>query len=99
MNFPQRGKNRLPIQKKINTKNGEEFRSINKLPSYEKILEIIVKEQLQHYIDENEILIKPQSGFRRGHSCETALNLLINDWKQLNDGGNITIVLFLDFKR
>lgn len=88
-----------PIQKKINTKKSEEFRPINKLPVPEKILESVVKEQLQLHIDRNNILIDEQSGFRRENSCESALNMVISDWKELDDKGEVIIVLFLDFKR
>lgn len=89
----------IPIQKKIGTRKCDEFRPINTLPSYEKLLECEVKDQLQNYIDSNEILAIEQSGFRKLHSCETALNLVISDWKFLRDEGNITIVVFLDLKR
>lgn len=89
----------IPIQKKTGTRKCDEFRPINTLPSYEKLLECEVKDQLQKYIDCNEILAVEQSGFRKLHSCETALNLVISDWKYLRDDGNTTIVVFLDLKR
>lgn len=89
----------IPIQKKTGTRKCDEFRPINTLPSYEKLMECEVKDQLQKYIDSNEILAIEQSGFRKLHSCETALNLVISDWKYLRDDGNTTIVIFLDLKR
>jgi hypothetical protein len=51
------------------------------LPIYEKILESIVKSQLQKYIYENNILVEEQSGFREHHSCESAISNVINEWK------------------
>jgi len=51
----------------------EEFRPINKLPVYEKLLEIMVHKQLVIYLENNNLLEKGQSGFRAKHSCETAL--------------------------
>lgn len=42
------------------------------LPTYEKIIEKLANEQLQKYIDENEIMSENQSGYRKSHSCETS---------------------------
>lgn len=99
--FPESWKEAIimPIQKKPRTKKAEEYRGINTLPVYEKVLENVVKGQLLDYINQHKILINEQSGFRKGHSCESALNFVICEWKQFDDIGNITIVLFLDFKR
>lgn len=43
----------------------------------EKVLEILVKKQLENYVNENNILVECQSGFRKIHSCETAINYVI----------------------
>lgn len=72
----------MPIQKKPRTKKAEEFRGINTLPVYEKVLENVVKNQLLEYIEHHKLLIAEQSGFRKGHSCESALNFVICEWKQ-----------------
>lgn len=99
--FPTEWKNSLisPIQKVNNTKNAAEFRPINVLPMFEKIIEKIVYLQLMKFIDKNKILIPEQSGFRENHSCETALQNVINEWKQNCDKKEKIGVVFLDFKR
>lgn len=51
----------------------EEYRPINILSVYEKVLELVVKEQLLEFQNVNNILSEEQSGFRKGLSCETAL--------------------------
>jgi len=58
----------VPTQKVARTMNCAEFRPINMLPVYEKICEIAIKNQLIKYIEQNNILIKQQSGFRKSHS-------------------------------
>lgn len=88
-----------PIEKVRGTINPEEFRPINSLPTYEKVIEIIVKKQLDNYINENNILMRNQSGFRKLHSCESALNLVIEQWKQELDKNHVILCLFLDLKR
>lgn len=77
----------------------EEFRPINMLITLEKLLESIVKEQLIDYIETNELLSLYQSGYRKLHSCETSLNLVISKWKELRDKNYSIICVFLDLKR
>jgi len=72
--FPDEWKESIvvPIPKIGGTIKIEEFRPINKLPVYEKVLEILARKQLVEYLDKND-LFSGQSGFRAKHSCETAL--------------------------
>lgn len=88
-----------PVPKVKNTTKCNEFRPINVLPIHEKLLEYTVHEQLMKYVNENEILLKTQSGFRANHSCETSLNLVLTTWKESIDRGDIVVAVFLDFKR
>lgn len=87
-----------PIQKVHKTKRCEEFRPINTLKTCEKILEKVVKEQLYKYMEDSSILSKYQSGFRKKHSCETAVNYVVNRWKSI-EKNNKMMAIFLDFKR
>jgi exonuclease III len=89
----------VPIQKIAKTVECSEFRPINMLPVPEKILEIIIKNQLSNYIENNRILIKQQSGFRRNHSCETSLNIVLKRWKEDIDKNKVIVAVFLDLKR
>lgn len=73
-----------PIPKTSNPTMAEDFRPINMLPVIEKIIEIVVKNQLLAFIEENNLLIAQQSGFRKKHSCETAINLMLSDWIMAN---------------
>ena len=69
------------------------------LPNYEKILEGVVKQQLNNHMDNNKIVINEQFGFRKNHSCETAINMIQMDWKNEIENGNVVIAVFLDLKR
>lgn len=89
----------VPIQKIPLTKKCEEFRPINMLPVYEQILEVIVKDQLQEFLESNNTLSYNQSGFRNKHSCETALNLVLANWKSELDLNKSVVGVFLDYKR
>ena len=89
----------VPIEKINNTNKSWEFRPINTLPSPEKLLEIVVYNQLMDYFNNNNLLLVNQSGFRAKHSCESALQLTITEWKYELDKGNYTVAVFLDLKR
>lgn len=64
---------------------------------HEKVLELIVKKQLDKFIEDNKILIEYQSGFRKGHSCETAIQA--DQWKVTISSGKMISVIFMDLKR
>lgn len=88
-----------PSPKIPGTIKGEEHRPINSLPSYEKVIEGIVKNQLEEFTNKNQIIIDEQFGFRETYSCELALNELIWNWKNSIDEGCIIVAVFLDLKR
>lgn len=89
----------IPLRKVARTICCEEFRPVNTLPAIEKILEKIIYNQLEKYIRENNILSRFQSGFREKHSCETALQCVIGEWKEYRDKRLSIVVVFLDLKR
>lgn len=99
--FPDCWKNStiVPVPKIPRSIKCSDFRPINQLPLPEKLLEIVVKEQLMEYINSNDILIHQQSGFRKNHSCETALNLVVADWTTKLEDKKIIVAVFIDLKR
>lgn len=88
-----------PVPKVNQPKNAEDYRPVNMLPTMEKLIETVVKDQLISYIETNNILTKFQSGYRERHSCETALNLVLAKWKEISSNGDIILAVFLDLKR
>ena len=90
----------VPIPKVPNTNLAEQLRPVNMLPFCEKILELVVYNQIIDYVNSNNILCTYQSGFRGKHSCETALQLVISEWKHLLDKSAVGIcAVFIDLKR
>lgn len=99
--FPENWKTStiVPIPKIKNPREPQDCRPVNLLPLYEKILEIILYEQLIDYIERKNVICENQSGFRKKFSCETALQLVLSKWRSEANKGNITIAVMLDFKR
>lgn len=90
----------VPVPKVPNTNKLDQLRPINMLPFCEKVLEIVVYNQLIKFITSNNILYNYQSGFRNSHSCETALQLVVSDMKSILDTTGVGIcAVFIDLKR
>ena len=63
------------------------YRHISILPISSKLIEKFMQIHLMHYLNTFDVLHKFQSGFRSGHSTETALTLMTEGWlKAINDG-------------
>lgn len=89
----------VPVPKKQKARNPIDFRPINTMISCEKLLEKTVKDQLVNFVESNDLLSHCQSGYREKFSCESALNLIMNKWRERIDRDEWVVVVFLDFKR
>ena len=73
------------------------YRPISILPTLSKIIEKHVHESFLLYLNNYKLLCETQSGFRKHHSCETALVHMIDKWLgALNEGKYVGCVM-LDF--
>lgn len=89
----------VPISKVSKPTKMCDFRPINLLSVIDKILEIIVCEQLREYFESNGLLYSGQSGFRNKHSCESALQYVCAVWRKNLSESKITLSVFVDLKR
>uniref|UniRef100_A0A8C6ML89 Reverse transcriptase domain-containing protein n=1 Tax=Nothobranchius furzeri TaxID=105023 RepID=A0A8C6ML89_NOTFU len=72
------------------------YRPISKLPFLSKVLEKVVYLQLTEFLHANDICEKFQSGFKKGHSTETALLRVLNDILLATDSGDFEVLVQLD---
>lgn len=85
---------------KINTPEGYgDLRPISILPVLSKILEYIIKHQIVEHVENNDVLPCTQSGFRKGHSCATALLNVTDYILRATDSGLSTVLVLLDYSK
>lgn len=89
----------IPIAKVSGTIDCDKFRPINMMPLCEKLLECVVKTQLELFLEANDIIVDLQSGFRAKHSCETSINLILQIWKSELEQNKKVVAVFLDLAR
>jgi len=65
----------ISIPKIEKLKKASEYRPIN----IWKVLELVVKEQIKKYLQDNNIITEHQLGFKKNHSCETAIQTVFDD--------------------
>ena len=72
------------------------FRPVSNLPFLSKIIERVVYKQLNRHMDNNNLIIDDQSGYKKGHSTETLLIKITNDLLIASDNNTATVLLLLD---
>src|SRR5215813_12530228 len=75
----------MPIRKISNPKTTSDFRPITKVSTLSKILEKIAFEQLNAYIEFNNLLSEKQFGFRKKKSIDSLLLYLTFEWRSQLD--------------
>lgn len=91
--------NVTPVPKVANPETVKDLRPINILPVLSKILEGILNVQLREHLESNGVLPLTQSGFRKGHSCCSALLNVTDDIFAACDNGYVTVLVLLDYSR
>ena len=64
-----------------------------------KLLEDIVCSNIMTHLDGYKLLSDRQHAFRKGHSCETQLTTVINDWAKILDNRGQVDTFILDFEK
>ena len=74
----------------------EEYRPISNLSVLSKLLERIVVRQLMTYLTDADLFPPLQSGFRPGHSTESAVLCVLSDILLAVDRGDFAALVLLD---
>lgn len=74
-----------------------QFRPISNANFLLKIISSACCEQLTEYLEDNELISEHQSGFRRNHSCTTAMLNMTEGFHRSIANGKCIILVLLDF--
>jgi hypothetical protein len=89
-----------PLFKKGDATSCDNYRGISVLSPFAKIFERIMSNHILSYFSSNNLFCANQHGFRRGFSCETALQQsILDDWKSHLDNKETVLSLFVDFRK
>jgi len=88
-----------PLYKKGNKLTTANYRPINMASVPGKILESIVKDALLEHLEENNLLLKSQHGFRSKKSVTTCLLDYLDDVTKCVDDGNPWVTFIGDFAK
>ena len=88
-----------PIYKRGSKTDVNNFRPISVLPILNSIYERHVSSCMTTYLDENNLIYELQSGFRRLHSCQTALTKVVDNWLTAINRNDMVGTVFLDLSK
>ena len=99
--FPEMWKlaNIIPIPKVKDPKECKDYRPVSILCVLGKALEKIVHKQVTEFMNAHNLFTLNQSGFRKGHSTETALLKVTDDIRRAIDKRLLTLLLLLDLSK
>lgn len=99
--FPSEWRKALvtPIPKVKVPKHKGDLRPISVLCVLSKLLEKILKDQINEFINKFSLIPVVQSAFRPRHSCETALLHVVDDIVSALDKNHVTILILLDYSK
>ena len=88
-----------PLYKKGSTTLPKNYRPISLLALTSKIIEKVIHDQTQAYLDENKILCRFQSGFRKHFSTDLCLLYLTNKIATCFESGLYTGMILIDLQK
>ena len=97
--FPSESKNAdvIPVFKKKDRNNVEDYRPVSILPNLSKIYERCLYDQMYKYF--NHILSKWQCGFRKGFSTQHSLLVMTEKWRKCLGKGGISGAILIDLSK
>ena len=88
-----------PLYKKCSTTLYKNYLPISLLPLISKIIEKVIHDQTQAYLDENKILYRFQSGFRKHFSTDSCLSYLNKKIATGFESGLHTGMILIDLQK
>ena len=87
----------IPVYKKLNPLQKENYRHVSLLPHVSKVFERIIHKQIANYMTDK--LAHSITGFRKSHGTQNSLVVMLEQWKRALDKGEYVSVLFMDLSK
>ena len=87
------------IFKKGNRKFANNYRPINLLPGFSKILERTIHSRVSNFLEKHDVFYGLQFGFRKDYSTELAVTYMASDIANAIESGLTTMGIFLDLSK
>lgn len=88
-----------PVYKKGDRSYVGNYRPISLTSPLCKIMESIIKDNIQEHLIVNNVISPLQHGFTPGRSCSTQLLLAMNYWTKALNNGHCVDILYFDFAK
>ena len=88
-----------PLLKKGSKTDPQNYRPISLLPLVSKIIEKVIHDQTQRFLDKNDIIYRYQSGFRKFFSTDSCLSYLNNKIATGFESGLYTGMILIDLQK
>ena len=75
----------IPVYKKLDPLQKENYRPVNLLPQVSKVFERIIQKQKTNYMTDK--LAHSITGFRKSHGAQSSLVMMLEKWKRALDKG------------
>lgn len=89
----------IPVHKKGDINDPNNYRPISLLPIISKIFEKILYEQIQEYFETNNLFTSSQFGFRQGKSTTDAILAFLSEATDSMESDNYCLANFLDLSK
>ena len=91
--------NVVPIFKKCSKGDKNNYRPVTLTSIVGKLLESIIRDQVQKFLYENKLIYSSQHGFTKGTLCLTNLIEFFDRIFECNDQGDSLDIVYLDFSK
>ena len=89
----------VPIPKGSNTSDLDNYRPISMLSVLSKPLEKHINKNISSFMETKSLFHELQSGFRKHHSCSTAITRMCDTWLSAINNSQLAAAVFLDFRK
>ena len=88
-----------PLFKRGSKNDPKNYSRISLLPLILKIIEKIIHDQTQNFLDKNNVIYRYQSGFRKFYSTDSCLSYLNNKIATGFESGRFTGMILIDLQK